>query len=249
MTTDAGEKVDKRPTSWSGHRDSVVGLVAGRIHGLQEGYCRPESTAASKAALAQLRRLSSHADPARITPSLDAFAVDVYTQVPERCYPESFAPTGDRASKAEIAVHSAMTLYAIHQQSRHEKMHHERERDDKAATEDQAHREKKKEPAGLGTALGRLVWKSDMSEQAVRRRFAALVTADHYPEFLHHLRTLVRMLRDAKIPLDYGALTANLFTWQHVRYRNGVRLIWSRDFENNVAPRAKDEDQPQGAEK
>ncbi|GAA4919395.1 CRISPR system Cascade subunit CasB [Stackebrandtia albiflava] len=219
MTTDTTTK--ERPTTWAGQRDALSRLVWGRVASLQKQYCRPDPTPPAKAALAQLRRAAADDGTWRGV-SMDAFTVDMYTHVPVELYP--LTGNGkerrftDDPTKAEIAVRTAMTLYAIHQQSRREPIH--------GGTRP-------------GTALARLAW-GDGNETAVRRRFAALVTADGYPELIHHLRTMVRMLRDQGIAMDYGQLTGDLFTWQYRRSRDGVRLSWSRDFENHIAPRKSD---------
>ena len=212
------ENLDTHPADWREQRNKLAQLVGRRVSQLQTKYCRPEPTSYSRAALAQLRRaaLRLGSDAAMIGP--DAFAVDVHTHVPDDHYPLN--PDGrprklpEEPTEAELAVHTAMTLYAIHQQSRTLKgMHTTGERP--------------------GTALAKLA-KEDGRESAVRRRFAALVTADTYPELTHHLRTMTRMLRDATLPMDYARLTEDLFTWQFPNGRNRVRLAWSRDFENAI---------------
>ena len=214
----------QHPVDWRDQRRRLSQLVWGRVTGLQDQYC-PDQKPEAKAALAQLRRHAT-ADGNRPL-GIDAFAVDAHTQVPAELYPLASNGKerrfGDEPTEAEIAVRSAMTLYAIHQQSRRERMHTD---------------------SSPGRSLARLAWASDGAHKSVRRRFAALVTADSYPELSHHLRTMIRMLRDQQVGLDYGRLAGDLFAWQYRTNRDGVRLAWSRDFENNIAPRKNTEGDP-----
>lgn len=115
----------------------------------------------------------------------------------------------DEPTAAEQAAHAALTLYAVHQQSQGRAMH--------------------VRGRGLGSAvraLGRLT----NAEDAVRRRFEALGTAATFPELMHHARGLVRQLRSAGVPLDYGRLARDLLDWQDPGRTASVRLRWGRDY-------------------
>ena len=205
-----------RPANWSEQRDMLRRLVIQRVAKLQAQYCQSEPMASAKAALAQLRRGSSTSDPSMALLGVDAFAVDVHTNVPDHCYPLNRdgnpVVLSDKASQAEIAVYTAMTMYAIHQQSRRDGLHRLGDRP--------------------GAAFARIA--RNGSEAAARRRFAALITATDFAELAHHLRTSIRLLRDGEIKLDYGQLAADLFTWQSTGGRDRVRLAWSRDFEYGI---------------
>lgn len=110
----------------------------------------------------------------------------------------------------EHAVHVAMTLFAVHQQSRGERMH--------------------RRGRGLGVALRALHGGDQKSvPDPLVRRFRMLGTADSFPELSHHLRGAVQLLRVGGAPLDYGVLTDQLVTWQHGR-RSEVQLTWGRQF-------------------
>lgn len=212
-------KTRDRPVDWNEQRQQLSQLVWGRVTGLQKQYCRSNPMPSSKAGLAQLRQVAT-GDTAWRGATLDAITVDMYTHVPDELYPLTRAGIErrftDQLTEAETAVRSAMTLYAIHQQSRREPMHGGNH---------------------PGAALARLAWKPETSLESVRRRFASLVTAEAYVELSHHLRIMIRMLRDQRIPMEYGQLTGDLFAWQYRNRRSGVRLAWSRDFENNLTPR------------
>ena len=152
-------------------------------------------------ALARLRRGIGR------TPGFD-FTLERYVQVPEHLL--GHRPADDaEATDAEHAVHDAVTLYALHQQSRRERMH--------------------VEGRGLGQALSELVRKSGGPE-GVRRRFAALGTASTYHETTYHLRSLITMLREHQIPLDYGLLADDLKTLRRPGERSKVQAIWGREF-------------------
>ncbi|MFT4088107.1 MAG: type I-E CRISPR-associated protein Cse2/CasB [Gordonia sp. (in: high G+C Gram-positive bacteria)] len=123
-------------------------------------------------------------------------------------------------SSAETGVYRALTLFALHQQSKSEPMH--------------------VDGPSLGAAIGRLarVGEADSPSEPVVRRFNALVTATSTEEFRWHLRSLVGQLRADSIPLDYGRLADDLSVLAG-RTRDGeskdearrrVQLRWSRDF-------------------
>lgn len=115
----------------------------------------------------------------------------------------------DEPTAAELAAHAALTLYAVHQQSQGRAMH--------------------VCGRGLGSAVRALGWLTN-AEDAVRRRFEALGTAATFPELMHHARGLVRQLRSAGVPLDYGRLARDLLDWQDPGRTASVRLRWGRDY-------------------
>lgn len=115
---------------------------------------------------------------------------------------------GDDPSPDENAVHDAIVLYALHQQSRSRPMHQR------------------------GASLGRSVRQlAGLEEQpAIRRRFDAAVTAQSYNELRYHLRGLVSLLRSADISTDYGELASDLLDFQREGGVVRVRRRWARDF-------------------
>ena len=118
---------------------------------------------------------------------------------------------GAAASYEEDAIHTALTLYALHQQSQGERMH--------------------QRGRGLGAAL-RALHKGDDATlpEPLRRRFQVLGTAESFTEVTHHLRGAVQVLRAAGVPLDYGLLADQLVDWRHPGGPSRVRLRWGRDF-------------------
>lgn len=170
-------------------------LIARRIAVLQQQYLAGTSKGVSD--LAVLRR-SATQPPGADPRTWELTLADV-----------SPGARGDDATTAEVAAHAAMTLYALHQQSRSQPMH--------------------RGGAGLGGAV-RALGRATGAEEAVRRRFEALGTAATFPELLHHARGLVRQLRSSGLPLDYGRLTQDLVDWQDPARASSVRLRWGRDY-------------------
>lgn len=114
-------------------------------------------------------------------------------------------------SKAEWAVYTALTLFALHQQG------------EAGVSMNQPGRT-------LGGAVRQLAEKTaagqDWTESSVLRRFNALATADSMPEVSHHLRGMIQLLRREGIPLDYPQLAEDLYQYQFVDGAPNVRLRW-----------------------
>jgi CRISPR system Cascade subunit CasB len=175
--------------------------VAQMVGGLQARLLRDPPHPEAVSALARLRRGIGR------DPGFD-YTLERYLQVPEHLL--GYLPADDsEAADSEYAVHDAITLYALHQQSRRERMH--------------------QDGRGLGWAMARLVQKSTGPE-GVRRRFAALGTASTYHESIYHLRSLVTMLRGQQIPLDYGLLAEDLQTLRRPGGHTRMQSAWGREF-------------------
>lgn len=171
-------------------------LVDSRIAPLQERYLA--NTSAGVADLAALRR--AVAEEPGSDPRVWALTVaDVAVG----------ADLADDPTDEERAVHAAMTLYAVHQQSQRERMH--------------------RPGWGLGRAV-RLLGQQVGNEDAVRRRFEALGTAAAFAELMEHSRGLVRQLRSQAVALDYGQLADDLIALQSPTRGGAVRLRWGRDY-------------------
>ncbi|MFC5996765.1 type I-E CRISPR-associated protein Cse2/CasB [Pseudonocardia hispaniensis] len=153
---------------------------------------------AAVAALARLRHGAGKA-PGEVLDILEFTVSDTFAPGPE-----------DAPGPEEWAVHVALTLFAVHQQSRGERMH--------------------RRGRGLGTALRSLHTgaPTDIPDPLLRR-FRMLGTANSFPELTHHLRGAVQLLRAAGVPLDYGRLADQLVTWQRFG-PDRVQLTWGREF-------------------
>lgn len=117
---------------------------------------------------------------------------------------------GPELSPAMRADHLALTLYAIHQQSRSKPMHAEK--------------------VGIGAAVRQLRHSGKVSEEAVDRRFAAAATATSLDELAMHVRGLVRQLNDISQPMDYTRLYWDLRNWQDADKRADVRRQWGAQY-------------------
>ena len=116
---------------------------------------------------------------------------------------------GDAPTREEIAVHTAMTLYAVHQQSRTIPMF--------------------RPGVGLGRAARELVgW--DEENPSAQKRFNALVTSTTVAELRHHLRGFVSLLRARDIALDHAMLADSIVRFQRPNGAKQVRLAWARQY-------------------
>ena len=163
--------------------------------GLQSRYLRNESRARGE--LAALRKGVSRS-PGELPEIWEL------TEVPP---PEH---AGDAPTGEEIAVHTAMTLYAVHQQSRTEHMF--------------------SPGVGLGSAARRLIGPPDEENPSARARFNALVTSTTVAELRHHLRSFVSLLRARGIALDHAMLADDVLRFQQPGGAKKVRLAWARQY-------------------
>ena len=119
---------------------------------------------------------------------------------------------GDAPTWEETAVHAAMTLYAVHQQSRTEPMF--------------------APGRGLGHAARTLIGPPDEENPSARARFNALVTSTTVTELLHHLRGLISLLRARSIPLDHAMLADDILHFQQPGGARRIRLTWARQYQS-----------------
>ncbi|MGW2404023.1 type I-E CRISPR-associated protein Cse2/CasB [Streptomyces sp. NPDC001739] len=112
-----------------------------------------------------------------------------------------------------IAEHAALALFGRHQQGRSRTMH---------------------VPGHTpGTAARLLLAKTGSGEEALERRFGALLTSIDSGELAMHLRGFVTLLSRADIGLDYDLLRTALRTWDDPKRPNAqsrFRDRWDRDF-------------------
>ncbi|MEU9271941.1 type I-E CRISPR-associated protein Cse2/CasB [Streptomyces sp. NPDC048251] len=194
-------------------RSRVTHLAAAQINKWQEGYLRDSPH--DVAALARLRRGAGR-DAADLP--------DLWTLVdtaPLHTHPDAMRPLSeDELLRAENALHAALTLWALHQQSRSARMHrlHTRSR-----------------PKGLGAAVRRLM-PQDTIDEPVRKRLVRAGTAPDLTALSQRLRDLIVLLRRADIPLDYGLLAGQLYTWQWPDGADTVRREWGHSFHARQEP-------------
>lgn len=112
---------------------------------------------------------------------------------------------------AETAAFLAVTLYALHQQSRRDQKMHVQ-----------------------GYSFGRsvrLLMKRRGDAESIRRRFEAAATANPLSSFSQHARSLVQQFRQARhgVPMDYVQFAEDLY-WLQSHNAGSVRRRWGVDF-------------------
>ena len=181
-----------------GEAGRLVDWRIGGPRGLQGRYCsKNRKEALARAQVAALRKGASRS-PGELPEIWELTRVEV---------PDG---AGDAPTWEEIAVHTAMTLYAVHQQSRTEPMF--------------------SPGVGLGSAARRLIGPPDEENPSARARFNALVTSTTVAELRHHLRGFVSLLRARGIALDHAMLADDIVGFQRPGGAKKVRLNWARQY-------------------
>ncbi|MDR6867120.1 CRISPR system Cascade subunit CasB [Microbacterium resistens] len=190
-------------TDYQERADRTADFVAARVSALQAQYQKNVASAVS--ALARLRRGIGR------EPGADLELLGLALQLPpsQKDQADSLYDLldlrGDEIAPEERAAFDAITLFALHQQSRRDAPMHRR-----------------------GYSFGR---SSRLlgTDDAVRRRFTALGTASTREETLRHARGLIQQFRQKRIPLDYGAFARDLLDL-HGPFADRVRARWGRDY-------------------
>ena len=190
----------------------VYAYVARKVSALQKGCLSQGGQAAAR--LAHLRRAVGKAPG----------TVPEVWELEFEGLPAALVGRGSDASAGEWAVHLALSLYAVHQQSQLVGMYRPTD-----FANDEYH--------NLGHAVRQFA-RRDAGEELepgqMPRRFSALVTAGSIQEVAHYARQLVQQLRAAGIPLDYAALARQLYHFQLPYRRDSVRLEWGREYAKTV---------------
>lgn len=195
MTADSQPTLRRRPTL------GLVGAtVSEHINVLQRGYL--DDRADAVAALARMRR--GVGKPYGTMPELWGLTGM------EALY-EVRTLSEERTVRAEEAAHTALTLWALHQQSHRQNRMHQTDGPE------------------LGAAVRRLMPGSELDEPT-RKRFVRAGTASSLPILAQRLRDIVLLLRRDGIPLDYGLLADQLEQWQQPGGLDRVRRSWGRSF-------------------
>ncbi|MFH8220655.1 type I-E CRISPR-associated protein Cse2/CasB [Streptomyces sp. NPDC018057] len=142
----------------------------------------------------------------------------------------------EREHREDTAVHIAVTLWALHQQSlRDDPMHLSGwplGRSIRRLAHGRTGRRDTGPAADSGTAddAGRSADRVEDADETVRRRFVRIGVASDADILATRLREMVLLLRSASIPLDYALLADQLLLWQDENRREDVRRAWGRDF-------------------
>lgn len=193
-------------------QDIVRDVTAGHVTDLQEGYCGEKQDPKAVARLAQLRHGAGKL-PVDVPELCGAAGLEGLYQQP------GFAEDDERRGlRGESAMFLALTLYALHQQSRPDDPMHE-----------------------SGVELGRAVRQlmpAGAIDEPLRRRFVRAGTATNLSVLGERLRGIVALLRQGArrqwgrepIPLDYGLLAARLYQFQIPGGPPRVRTAWGHSF-------------------
>lgn len=160
---------------------------------------------ASTAMLARLRRGVGKT----LEESPDTWEM-ILSVMPEELMDGSFE--GTRATEAESAVYSAMTLYAVHQQSKIQCVN--------------------QSGISFGRAVGRLAKGDENAVKGIQRRFNAVITSSDLDELTHHARGLIQLMRSSEpvVGFDYSQFAKDLYNYQFPDGRRSVILRWGQDF-------------------
>jgi len=124
--------------------------------------------------------------------------------------PEEWDSKAGKPSCEEWAVHTALTLYALHRQGKTESVN--------------------AEGISFASAVGGLARKDGDRLEAVQRRFNAVATSVEFTELAHHARGLVQLLKANDMKMDYPRFAQDLFAFQKPGMTDRVRLRWGEDF-------------------
>ncbi len=187
-----------------------------KISRLQAGYTGGR-TSASLQTLADLRR--APIDSPGTSPELWELTLGEL--------PEILRGRGDDPTRAELGIHAALVLYAVHQQSQSAPMHQHR--------------------VGLGQAIGVLALRRGTGSEpeiGVISKFHRVATAQQRSSRLLELRSLMSLLRSEGIPLDHAQLGVDLFLADNPATRDPVVLRWGRDLHRGKPAKEEANDKP-----
>lgn len=160
--------------------------------------------AAVRAILAKMRRGVGE-QPGAIPELWDMLFTDL---------PESLEGRGSKPSRAEWAIFTALTLFALHQQG-------------KRNLESEFMFQEKNT---FGRAVAQLISHNSDDKEAIIKRFNVAVSAADLTGFSWYLRNIIQLCKREDISIDYAALAKDLYDYQNPDWIDGVRLKWGRDF-------------------
>ena len=140
--------------------------------------------------------------------------------------PEELIGRGNTPGRAELALYTAFTLYAIHQQGR-------------SLKDENAHQR----GIGFGRAAGEMAAQDPESLKAVRRRFNAAAVSSDLTELAWHMKGMVQLFRQKEIRLDYVQLAVDFYLYQDLEKIPEIRLKWGRDFYRYCNVKAENEEE------
>jgi CRISPR system Cascade subunit CasB len=115
------------------------------------------------------------------------------------------------ATRSEIAIYTALTLFAVHQQGKYP-----------------AYMGGGKD--SFGAAVKRLIAPDGSNASAVKRRFDTVITSGDYKELSHHARGLINLLRSKDVPLNYARFAKDIYWFQFPDVAGKIKLSWGEDY-------------------
>lgn len=131
--------------------------------------------------------------------------------------PEEFLSSYQQPSYEELAIYTALQLYALHQQG----------------VSTSVMLDDSKPYENIGSALGKLRKEDDTT--SIDRRFNTMITSSTFEELTYHLRHLISLLKveSPVIQVDYSGLANDLY-WFLNNSQENVRLNWARAYYKQI---------------
>jgi CRISPR system Cascade subunit CasB len=174
--------------------DLVYRFVAGKVKALSSTESR------QTASLAKLRR--GVGKPPGASP-------DVW-ELTLAELPEELAGYQGEPSRAEWAIHLALTLFALHQQGKNSSVN--------------------AEGVSFGQAVSRSAGPDQKNESGIKSRFNATLTAQGIGELAHHVRGLIQLMKANEVRMDYPLFAKDIFEYQFKERQDKVRLRWGEAY-------------------
>ncbi|WP_424214829.1 type I-E CRISPR-associated protein Cse2/CasB [Streptomyces sp. BI20] len=251
---------DTAHVSWrssAAGRDRVKEATKRSIGSLQSRYQNNE--ASGVATVARLRRLVgqpvhqgelglAHMEELHLARRLDLDREQTRTGNTET--PASLLDA--QADREDEAVHTAVTLWALHQQSiRDERMHRRgwslghsvralamgTTRAPSASRSTNAEEKDAIESNSYGPPIEEL-------PTVIRGRFNRIRGSEDVAILTVRLRELVTLLRGVRVPVDYEDLALAVYDWSDLTRRDQVRRKWAREFHSARRPAHEPENPP-----
>jgi len=217
--TESAEK-KKRPSRRNPRKDlgPLGNAVSDRVSDLMNGYLAddPEDVAT----LAQLR--SGAGRTFGSCPRLWGMSVDPaqYETLWEQ--PRTGARTEEAEQAAEEAVHAALTLFALHQQSL-------KAADQGMHAPSRARKSIRRAEHNVGWAVRGAMPIGEI-DTSLHNRLRRAAEASSHTKRVNELRQIVQRLRGARQPLDYGLLAEHLYRAQRPHGVETVKDAWGHGF-------------------
>lgn len=133
--------------------------------------------------------------------------------------PENLIGMKEGPSPVEEAIFLSLTLYGLAMQGRDVK-------------NDSAQSEK----ISLGGAAGLYTKKVGEDNSRILPRFQKVIVSENPAAMSVPLRSVIQLLKQEKINLDFAKLAQDLFYYSFPKSREVVRMRWARDYYRNVRP-------------